>query len=54
VANAPSVAGFVTPRIDFVLLLEGGLVALTIGVAGSVIPAYRSTMMDPAAILRGN
>ena len=58
VANAatrsPVVAGFLEPQISAALLIQAVVMAAVIGTAGALLPAWRATTRNPAAILRGH
>ena len=53
VSLSPSVAGFIAPEIDLLLLAEALAITVGIGLVGSLIPASRTVSMAPAAVLRG-
>lgn len=51
--RSPTVAGFLEPQISAGLLLQAVVLAAVIGTAGALLPAWRATRRNPAAILRG-
>jgi putative ABC transport system permease protein len=48
-----TVSGFLEPQISTGLLVQAVVLALVIGTAGALLPAWRATRHNPAAILRG-
>lgn len=53
VANWESVSGIVDPAISPLLLAEGALISVFIGLIGALVPALQTTALSPATVLRG-
>jgi len=53
VADWDAVSGIVDPAIDPLLLAEGLLISILMGLAGALLPALQTTSLSPAAVLRG-
>jgi putative ABC transport system permease protein len=53
VASSPSVAGFILPAIGPALIGQAVLIALLLGLAGSLLPALKASATSPADVLRG-
>ncbi|MBV7377650.1 ABC transporter permease [Maritimibacter dapengensis] len=53
VARSPNVEGFVEPEIGVSLVCGAVALGLGIGVVGTLVPAVRAALQDPASVLRG-
>ncbi len=51
-SQAPAAKGVLSPRIDVLILVEGILLALVIGVLGALLPAWRAAQMQPTEAFR--
>ncbi len=51
-AQTPAARGILSPSIDFSILLQGTALALTIGLLGALIPAFRAAQLQPTEAFR--
>lgn len=51
-AQAPAARGILRPQIDATVFLEGVLLALSIGILGALLPAFRAARMQPTEAFR--
>ena len=51
-SQAPAAKGILSPNIDTVILVEGVLLALVIGVLGALLPAWRAAKLQPTEAFR--
>ncbi len=51
-AQAPAARGILSPSIDAAVLLQGILLAVSIGVLGALLPAFRAAQMQPTEAFR--
>ena len=51
-AQTPAARGILSPSIDFSILLQGTALALTIGLLGAILPAFRAARLQPTEAFR--
>ena len=51
-AQAPAARGILSPSIDTAVLVQGLLLAISIGVLGALLPAFRAACMQPTEAFR--
>jgi len=51
-SQAPAAKGILSPSVDALILIEGVALALTIGVLGALLPAWRAAKLQPTEAFR--
>ncbi len=51
-SQAPAAKGILSPSIDLIVLIEGVVLALVIGVVGALLPAWRAAKLQPTEAFR--
>ena len=51
-SQAPAAKGILSPSVDIIILIEGVALALTIGVLGALLPAWRAAKLQPTEAFR--